>query len=113
MTVYVCKPGVDPGCDMSASRFPTPEEFPPQGTSVIRQEFLDYTGAFVLHCHFLGHEDRGMMLTVQTVCPNNLAKYSATSLTQPECTFGQFVPALPDCSKMPAKMHGMPKSKKQ
>jgi len=84
----------------------------PQGTAVIRQQFLDYTGAFVLHCHFLGHEDRGMMLTVQTVCPQNLTKYSATSLTQPECTFGQYLPALPNCSKMPAKMHSVPKSKK-
>jgi len=29
----------------------------------------DYTGALVLHCHFLGHEDRGMMTAVQVVCP--------------------------------------------
>jgi FtsP/CotA-like multicopper oxidase with cupredoxin domain len=29
----------------------------------------DYTGALVLHCHFLGHEDRGMMTNVQVVCP--------------------------------------------
>ena len=30
MTVYVCKPGIDPGCvDMSAMKFPTAEEFPP------------------------------------------------------------------------------------
>jgi FtsP/CotA-like multicopper oxidase with cupredoxin domain len=35
----------------------------------IRQRYDDYTGAYVLHCHFLGHEDRGMMWNVQTVCP--------------------------------------------
>jgi len=35
----------------------------------IRHRFDDYTGAYVIHCHFLGHEDRGMMWNVQTVCP--------------------------------------------
>ncbi len=34
----------------------------------IRQRYDDYTGAYVIHCHFLGHEDRGMMWNVQTVC---------------------------------------------
>lgn len=34
----------------------------------IRQRFEDYTGAYVIHCHFLGHEDRGMMTNVQSVC---------------------------------------------
>ena len=34
----------------------------------IRQRFDDYTGGYVIHCHFLGHEDRGMMWNVQTVC---------------------------------------------
>lgn len=29
----------------------------------------DFTGEYVLHCHFLGHEDRGMMTNVQAVCP--------------------------------------------
>jgi hypothetical protein len=31
----------------------------------------DYTGALVLHCHFLGHEDRGMMTNVQVTCPTS------------------------------------------
>lgn len=47
-------------------------------TVVIRQRFEDYTGAYVLHCHFLGHEDRGMMLMVQTVCPNAAGYYGQT-----------------------------------
>lgn len=34
---------------------------------VFRRRFLDFTGEYVLHCHFLGHEDRGMMFAVQTV----------------------------------------------
>ncbi len=38
---------------------------------LIRQAFKDYSGAYVIHCHFLGHEDRGMMWNVQTVCPAN------------------------------------------
>jgi FtsP/CotA-like multicopper oxidase with cupredoxin domain len=74
----------------------------PSTEVVIRQRYEDYTGVYVLHCHFLGHEDRGMMLTVQTVCPNQPGSFSATSTTQPECTFGQFTPALPPCATKPA-----------
>jgi FtsP/CotA-like multicopper oxidase with cupredoxin domain len=29
--------------------------------------FVDFTGVYVLHCHILGHEDRGMMQLVQVV----------------------------------------------
>ncbi|MGH9873150.1 MAG: multicopper oxidase domain-containing protein [Pyrinomonadaceae bacterium] len=29
--------------------------------------FVDYAGIYVLHCHILGHEDRGMMQLVQVV----------------------------------------------
>lgn len=29
--------------------------------TVIRQRFLNFDGTFVMHCHILGHEDRGMM----------------------------------------------------
>jgi FtsP/CotA-like multicopper oxidase with cupredoxin domain len=28
-------------------------------------KFADYQGAFVMHCHILAHEDRGMMMSVQ------------------------------------------------
>lgn len=37
------------------------------GKVVIRQRFMDFTGKFVLHCHILGHEDRGMMQLLQVV----------------------------------------------
>jgi FtsP/CotA-like multicopper oxidase with cupredoxin domain len=30
----------------------------------MRTKFVDYNGSFVLHCHILAHEDRGMMLQV-------------------------------------------------
>jgi hypothetical protein len=37
----------------------------------MRQRYEDFTGLYVLHCHFLGHEDRGMMFAVQTICGPN------------------------------------------
>lgn len=64
---------------------------------VIRQRFEDFTGRYVIHCHFLGHEDRGMMVQVQTVCPNKPDSYSVTTTDRKECTFDQFRKALPPC----------------
>jgi FtsP/CotA-like multicopper oxidase with cupredoxin domain len=40
---------------------------PPFSSITIRQQFLDFTGKFVLHCHVVFHEDFGMMLTVEVV----------------------------------------------
>jgi FtsP/CotA-like multicopper oxidase with cupredoxin domain len=37
------------------------------GKVTIRQHFVDFTGTFVLHCHILAHEDRGMMQLVRVV----------------------------------------------
>ena len=48
--------------------------------------FADFTGAYVVHCHFLGHEDRGMMINVQTICPGSGAPGR----------FGRPQPTLPD-----------------
>jgi FtsP/CotA-like multicopper oxidase with cupredoxin domain len=31
----------------------------------MRSRFVDYAGYYVLHCHILAHEDRGMMTTVE------------------------------------------------
>jgi hypothetical protein len=42
----------------------------PWGSITTRSRFLDFTGEYVVHCHFLGHEDRGMMIGVQTICPS-------------------------------------------
>jgi FtsP/CotA-like multicopper oxidase with cupredoxin domain len=40
----------------------------PQGGYVkMLSHFADFTGAYVLHCHILDHEDRGMMQMVQVV----------------------------------------------
>ena len=66
------------------------------GATVINQRFLDFTGGFVQHCHILGHEDRGMMLGVQTVCPNR--QYGEpTPGRNSECRTGNYIPALPTC----------------
>jgi suppressor of ftsI len=40
---------------------------PKHGSIVIRNPFRRYTGWFVFHCHILGHEDGGMMKTVQVI----------------------------------------------
>ena len=40
---------------------------PPGGYVKILTKFADFTGKYVLHCHFLDHEDRGMMQLVQVV----------------------------------------------
>jgi FtsP/CotA-like multicopper oxidase with cupredoxin domain len=40
----------------------------PQGGYIkMLSRFADFTGAYVLHCHILDHEDRGMMQMVQVV----------------------------------------------
>jgi FtsP/CotA-like multicopper oxidase with cupredoxin domain len=45
----------------------------PQGRKInpgyvkIRSRFVDFPGSFVLHCHILGHEDRGMMQLIQII----------------------------------------------
>ena len=40
---------------------------PPGGYVKMLTRFVDFTGMYVLHCHILGHEDRGMMQLVQVV----------------------------------------------
>jgi FtsP/CotA-like multicopper oxidase with cupredoxin domain len=35
------------------------------GRVIVRHTFLDFPGTFVLHCHILAHEDRGMMQLVR------------------------------------------------
>lgn len=36
----------------------------------MRSRFVDYAGYYVLHCHILTHEDRGMMFIVQVMKPS-------------------------------------------
>ena len=39
----------------------------PKESVTFRTRFADFDGAFVWHCHTLGHEDLGMMQAVQVV----------------------------------------------
>jgi FtsP/CotA-like multicopper oxidase with cupredoxin domain len=67
-----------------------------QGAITIRHTFHDFTGAYVLHCHFLGHEDRGMMLGVQVICPDATRK------------FGTAIAGSPDDCRPPAQINSLP-----
>lgn len=41
------------------------KEYKVPGWFKMRSRFVDYAGYFVLHCHILAHEDRGMMTVVE------------------------------------------------
>jgi len=41
----------------------------------IRHRFLDFPGKFVLHCHILGHEDRGMMQLIEVVSNKTIVQH--------------------------------------
>ena len=44
------------------------------GKVTIRHQFVDFTGTYVLHCHILAHEDRGMMQLVRVVSTKRYPK---------------------------------------
>jgi FtsP/CotA-like multicopper oxidase with cupredoxin domain len=46
----------------------------------IRHRFVDFTGTYVLHCHILAHEDRGMMQLVRVVAPADYKKGCQVSI---------------------------------
>lgn len=46
-----------------------------QGYVKIRHRFDDFVGSFVLHCHILEHEDRGMMQLVRVVPRASLTRH--------------------------------------
>ncbi|HVR40800.1 MAG TPA: multicopper oxidase domain-containing protein [Thermoanaerobaculia bacterium] len=41
----------------------------------IRSRFVDYAGKYVLHCHILGHEDRGMMQLIEVLDNRTVVKH--------------------------------------
>ncbi|HYW71409.1 MAG TPA: multicopper oxidase domain-containing protein [Pyrinomonadaceae bacterium] len=51
---------------------------PPGGYVKILTRFVDFTGMFVLHCHILDHEDRGMMQLVQVCTDANKCPKTTT-----------------------------------
>jgi FtsP/CotA-like multicopper oxidase with cupredoxin domain len=40
---------------------------PPGTPEKVRMRYTRFTGKFVIHCHILNHEDRGMMQLVEIV----------------------------------------------
>lgn len=48
---------------------------PTGGYVKILTKFVDFTGMYVLHCHILGHEDRGMMQLVQVISNTTTMKH--------------------------------------
>jgi FtsP/CotA-like multicopper oxidase with cupredoxin domain len=75
---------------------------------VIRLRFEDFTGAYVLHCHFLGHEDRGMMLGVQVVCPDSTSKFGTPAAAggPDDCRPPALIDALPSCDVFTPRHRG-------
>lgn len=64
---------LDPAKSPNPVRLPRPwvwwDNFaiPKGGYFKMLSKFVDFTGMYVLHCHILGHEDRGMMQLVRVV----------------------------------------------
>ena len=64
---------LDPAVSPTPVKLPRPwiwwDNFalPPGGYVKILSKFADFAGKFVLHCHILDHEDRGMMQLVEVV----------------------------------------------
>lgn len=59
------QPGMQPYWADTIALPPGTPEAP--GSITFRSRFLDFRGAYVLHCHMLAHEDMGMMQVVEVV----------------------------------------------
>jgi L-ascorbate oxidase len=91
-TIALPKATVNP--NSAPTNLTTPVTIAPTSLK-LRQRYETFTGQYVLHCHFLGHEDRGMMFSVQSVCKEKPDFYGQEGST-PECA-GALQPALPAC----------------
>jgi FtsP/CotA-like multicopper oxidase with cupredoxin domain len=48
------------------------------GYVIIRQQYADFTGQYVMHCHILGHEERGMMQLLEVFAtPEEVSRRAA------------------------------------
>ncbi|HEY7769293.1 multicopper oxidase family protein, partial [Longimicrobium sp.] len=54
-----------------------------QGYAIIRQQYEDFPGWYVMHCHILGHEERGMMQVLQVVAPGDTVRPPPSWVTNP------------------------------
>ena len=67
----------------------------PGYTVVMRTQYQDFTGEFVMHCHVLDHEDAGMMANVQIVSPTTaLISHVTAPLLRAKADVDAFVNAL-------------------
>lgn len=72
---------LDPAKSPNPVRLPRPwvwwDNFaiPPGGYFKMLTRFVDFTGKYVLHCHILDHEDRGMMQLVEVVTNTTTMKH--------------------------------------
>jgi FtsP/CotA-like multicopper oxidase with cupredoxin domain len=53
------------------------------GYALIRQQYEDFPGWYVMHCHILGHEERGMMQVLQVVAPGDVVRPPPPWVTNP------------------------------
>jgi FtsP/CotA-like multicopper oxidase with cupredoxin domain len=59
-----------PSARMTMKKDGTPTLIP--GSYTMRSRFVDYPGIYVMHCHILIHEDRGMMFRVEVMKPKSV-----------------------------------------
>lgn len=90
------------------------------GNAVLVYVAKEFTGAFVNHCHILGHEDRGMMHNTQSVCADG--QWAETSAVKPgavcdkdgfcpsDCATGTRIPAGAVCPAPPPQTSDWPKA---
>jgi FtsP/CotA-like multicopper oxidase with cupredoxin domain len=50
---------------------------------LIRQQYTEFPGWYVMHCHILGHEEQGMMQVLQVVAPGDTVRPPPPSVTNP------------------------------
>jgi FtsP/CotA-like multicopper oxidase with cupredoxin domain len=53
------------------------------GSARIRQKYTEFTGPFVMHCHILGHEERGMMQKIAITGPGQGGGVAANASPRP------------------------------
>lgn len=67
----------------------------PGYTIVMRTQYKDFTGEFVMHCHVLDHEDAGMMANVAIVSPTTaLVSHLTAPLVRAKADVDAFVDTL-------------------
>jgi FtsP/CotA-like multicopper oxidase with cupredoxin domain/peroxiredoxin len=61
---------------------------------LIRSRFKDFLGKSVIHCHFLDHEDQGMMVPIEFIPPYQVPRPAVVARSQELRPMGAPAPAL-------------------